>query len=138
MEWVRVEQHRVAWLDTAHTIIHQSYSGALHLDEYLPFLERCATLIRMESHPVDVIIDVRRLHVNQMRDFLAIVRYVTSKVPSNQRRVVVCADRLFTSALADATSSFALKTMAEIQFFETLDQAVQHLHRHAQESACYS
>ncbi len=129
MEWVRVEQHRVAWLDTAHTIIQQSYTGTLYLDEYLPVLERCATLIRMESHPVDVIIDVRRLHINQMREFLAIVRYVTSKVPSNQRRVVVCADRLFINALADATSSLALKTMAEIEFFETLDQAIRHLTR---------
>lgn len=133
---VVASQHQIVWLDEAHTIIQQSYTSRLYVDEYLPLLERCATLIRMEDHPVDVILDVRALPVYQMREFFAIVRYVTSKVPSNQRHVVVCADRLFLDALADATSSLAMKTLMTLRFFETLDEAVHDLQQRAAQSAC--
>lgn len=119
--------HQVNWLDDAHTLIQQRYTGVLRLEEYLPTLERCATLIRMEDHPVDIILDVRGLSITQLREFFGVVRYVTSKVPSNQRKVVVCADRSFIKALCDATSSIALKTMATMQFFETLEAAVNYL-----------
>lgn len=134
--WVVSVQHQVMWLDEAHTIIQQSYTGRLYIDEYLPLLERCATLIRMEDHAVDIILDVRTLPIHQMREFFAIVRYMTSKVPPNQRHVVVCADRLFIDALADATSSLALKTLAQLRFFETLDEAIFDLRQRAYQSDC--
>jgi hypothetical protein len=128
--------HQVNWLDDAHTLIQQRYTGVLRLEEYLPTLEHCATLIRMEDHAVDIVLDVRGLSITQMREFFAVVRYVTSKVPSNQRRVVVCADRLFINALCDATSSVALKTMATMQFFETLEAAIDYLCSERTEVSC--
>ncbi len=131
-----ITPHEVSWVDDEHRVIRQVYRGKLYLDEYLPVLERCATLIRIEDHPVDIILDVRALPVHQMREFFAIVRYVTSKVPSNQRHVVVCADRLFIDALADATGSLAMKTLMTLRFFETLDEAVHDLQRRASEGTC--
>jgi hypothetical protein len=128
--------HEVVWLDADHRIIWQAYRGQLRLDETLPVLERCATFIRMENHPVDVILDVRTLPIHQMREFFAIVRYLTSKVPLNQRHIVVCADRLFIDALANATSSLAMKTLATLRFFTTLDEAVRDLRQRAFESSC--
>jgi hypothetical protein len=129
-------QHLVVWLDEAHTIMQQRYTGKLYIDEYLPMLERGATMIRMENHPVDIVLDVRGLHISQMREFFAILRYMMSKVPPNQRHVVVCADQLFIDALADATSSLALKALAQLRFFETLEEAVYDLRQRAYQTDC--
>jgi len=113
---------QVTWDDKEKTIVVQTYSGKVLVEDYYDAIDKSAELLSSVQHPVDLIMDTSEAKTD-MKGFLTAASYANKKVPENQRLVIVVAAGRFMQTMAKIAGTIAPKATENVYFVDTLEDA---------------
>ena len=113
---------QVTWDDKEKTIVVQTYSGKVLVEDYYDAIDKSAELLSSVQHPVDLIMDTSEAKTD-MKGFLTAASYANKKVPENQRLVIVVAADRFMQTMARIAGTIAPKAAENVYFVDTLEDA---------------
>lgn len=114
--------YQVTWDDEEKTIVVQTYSGKVLVEEYYNAVDKSAQLLSSVNHTVDLIMDLTDMK-SDLKGFLTAVSYANKKVPSNQRLVTVVGANRFAQTMAKIAGTIAPKATENVYFVDTLEEA---------------
>ena len=114
--------YQVTWDDEEKTIVVQTYSGKVIIEEYYRAIDESAELLSSVQHPVDLIMDASEAKTD-MKGFLTAVSYANKKVPANQRFVIVVGANRFVQTMGKVAGTIAPKATENVYFVDTLEDA---------------
>lgn len=114
--------YQVTWVDEEKTIVAQTYTGKVLIEDYYHAVDESATLLSSVEHPVDLIMDATEAHTD-MKGFLTAASYANKKVPENQRLVIVIGANRFVQTMGKIAGTIAPKATENLYFVDTLEDA---------------
>lgn len=104
------------------TIVVQTYSGKVLVEDYYHAIDKSAELLSSVQHPVDLIMDASEAKTD-MKGFLTAVSYANKKVPENQRLVIVVGAGRFMQTMGKVAGKIAPRATENVYFVDTLEDA---------------
>lgn len=113
----------VTWANDAHTIVMHTYHGAWGVLDFQRVVEENAALMGQVTHLVDLIIDFTGSEALPPTDLLRLSKFVESKVPANQRLLVIVCLPALLNTLITIARPIARKATHNMHVVNTLDDA---------------
>lgn len=112
----------VKWADPEKTILLETINGEWTLADVFTLMETASKMITEVSHKVDIIADLTNARFSDA-NLLHTLSRLQRLQPSNTGRVVVVKANAYLKALTNVASQLAPKTIANIQFVNTIEEA---------------
>lgn len=114
----------VAWANDEKTILLNDYNGNWSASDFRQAIDDNARLMGSVLHDVDVIVDQRNNRALPSAR-LAILPYLETKTPDNQRRVIVVGASRLMKTMIELASRFAPRATRHLHYVQTLEAAYQ-------------
>lgn len=112
----------IQWDNEEKTIVRQTYGEVVTPEEYYQMVKQSAELLNSVNHPVDLIVDLRKLKFT-LRGMTTMTQYANKMVPANQRIVVAVGLPATIKQIINLLMRIAPRAAKNTYYVDTIEEA---------------